>query len=362
MYRKHLKMARGEGETGIRSHFVERVVKLPMVHVAWDYAANTYSHIKESNKLVNFTLTNAEKSVNFVAGQAKPVVMKFEKQIQAVDNLACRGLGTLEEKVPFITKPADEIITDTRKLYTSTVYSRLEGLRKYGTNKVKSVSDYSLEKANAILGKEVVDSLLNSVDGALVITESVIDRFLPPTADEKKKNDSENEKSNSALSRLVNIPNKIAHRSYRSLVLRFEYVQERGIELLLYPIGMIETSKVYMENVLKYVVQVWESFDNQKSDTEDGEKSTALSTVRDRALWVIGLIRIVPSLLPMYIYGFASWLETKRGKKSEDSHEVPEEVKQNGDVKQSNSSHNCENSKSHEPNCHTSHQGANDAS
>lgn len=80
MYRKHLKMARGEGEPIIRSHFVERVVKLPMVHFAWDYATNTYTHIKESNKLVNFTLTNAEKSVTFVAGQAKPVVKRFEKQ------------------------------------------------------------------------------------------------------------------------------------------------------------------------------------------------------------------------------------------------------------------------------------------
>ena len=88
MYRKHLKMARGEGEPSIRSHFVERMVKLPMVHVAWDYAANTYTHIKESNKLVNFTLTNAEKSVTFVAGQAKPVVMKFEKQSESSNFLS----------------------------------------------------------------------------------------------------------------------------------------------------------------------------------------------------------------------------------------------------------------------------------
>lgn len=46
---------------------------------------------------------------------------------------------------------------------------------------IQSVSDYSLEKANAILGKEIVDSLFSTVDGALVITEDYLDRFLPPT-------------------------------------------------------------------------------------------------------------------------------------------------------------------------------------
>jgi len=363
MYRKHLKMARGEGESGIRSNFVERVVKLPMVHVAWDYATNTYAHIKESNKLVNFTLTNAEKSVTFVAGQAKPVVMKFEKQIQAVDNLACKGLGTLEEKVPFITKPADEIITDTRNLYVNTVWvwSRYEELKKYGTDKVKSVADFSLEKANAILGKEVVDSLLNSVDGALVITEMYIDRFLPPTEDEKKKDGKVETKS--GVSRLINLPNKILHRSYRSLALRFEYAQEKGIEFLLYPIGVIELSKGYVENILQFVLHAWGSLKQQSSDTDDAEKSTVLSTVRDRALWIVGVIRVIPQLLPMYIYGFVSWLNEQRGKNEDRITGTKEEAKQNGEVKQHNSTNNCANStKSREPNCHSNHHGGNDAS
>lgn len=336
-------MARGEGEQeGLRSHFVERVVKLPMVHVAWDYAANTYTHIKESNKLVNFTLTNAEKSVTFVAGQAKPVVMKFEKQIHAVDDLACKGLGTLEEKVPFITKPADEIITDT----TTTVYSRLDGIKKYGSDKVKSVTDYTLQKANSILGKTVVDSLLSTVDGALVITETYVDRFLPPT-DEEKKNKKEGDED-SALSRLVDIPNKVIHRSYRTLVIQFEYAQERGVELLLYPIGIIETSKVYVENALQYVVQIWESLKKehtlQEEDSEKTQALIALSTVRDQVLRVIGIIKVIPQLLPMYIYGFMSWLENKRNKPDHSTIKDSDDGVKNGNA---NHNHHSENHSNH---------------
>lgn len=338
MYRKHLKMARGEGEQaeGIRSHFVERVVKLPIVHSAWDYAANTYTHIKESNKLVNFTLTNAERSVTFVAGQAKPVVMKFEKQIQVVDSLACKGLGTLEEKVPFITKPADEIITDT----TTTVYSRLEGLKKYGNDKVKSIADYSLQKANAILGKEIVDSLLVTVDGALVITETYLDRFLPPTEEEKKNKKEDAGKSE--LSRLVDIPNKIFRRSYKTVVLRFEYAQEWAVELLIYPLTIVETYKAYAENALQYLVQFWESLKKEHTTgKEDGDKSDisiALSIVTDRMLQLIGIIRVIPQLLPMYIYGFASWLENKKNK-PDDAGKESDGVRENGTAKHYSTDH-----------------------
>jgi len=319
-------MARGEGEQGsIRSHFVERVVRLPMVHVAWDYASNTYTHIKESNKLVNFTLTNAERSVTFVAGQAKPVVMKFEKQFQVVDDLACKGLGTLEEKVPFITKPADEIISNT----TTRVYTRIEGIRKYGSDKVKSVTDYTLTKANGILGKTVVDSIFNTVDGALVITETYIDRILPPTKDSKKKDTDEK----SGLSRLTDLPRKVLTRSYRTLVLKFEYIQERGLEVFLYPIGIIETSKVQVEEALQYVFRLWETvkkdFRQQKEDEEKTD-STALSIVRDQTLRLIGIIRVIPHLLPMYIYGFASWLEQKRNETEVENKESGKDIIENG--------------------------------
>lgn len=57
--------------------------------------------------------------------------------------------------------------------------------------------------------------------------------------DEKKQKDSEDEKSNKGLDRLTNLPKKIFHRSYRVLSLKIEYVQEKSIELLVYPFFMV---------------------------------------------------------------------------------------------------------------------------
>ncbi|GFT74119.1 perilipin-1 [Nephila pilipes] len=332
-------MARGEGDTPLKSNFVQRVVKLPMVHVAWDYATNTYSHIKGSNRLVNFTLTNAEKTATFVAGQAKPVVLKFEKQIQAVDDLACKGLGTLEEKVPFIKKPADEIIGDTRKLYATTVNSRLDTIKKYGNDKVRSAADFGLKQATAIFGENIVKSVLTSVDGVLIITQNYIDYILPPTKEEKQSNGTKEETEKpSGLVRLFKLTNAIRRRAHRAMLVQIEYIQEKSLDLfLVYPLQLIEMSKVNLDAAVEYANKLWvaiwkqevsetdatekllhlarlvskqvaatyssfslTSAESDATDSQELPQAPVVSTaVRDGAYVGHGILKLVPQLLPI---------------------------------------------------------------
>lgn len=46
---------------------------------------------------------------------------------------------------------------------------------------VKSATDFGLRRANAILGPKLVQTVLSSVDGVLVVTQNYIDQILPPT-------------------------------------------------------------------------------------------------------------------------------------------------------------------------------------
>ncbi|GFR11344.1 perilipin-1 [Trichonephila clavata] len=385
-------MARGEGDTPLKSNFVERVVKLPMVHVAWDYATNTYSHIKESNRLVNFTLTNAEKTATFVAGQAKPVVLKFEKQIQAVDDLACKGLGTLEEKVPFIKKPADEIIGDTRKLYASTVNSRLDTIKKYGNDTVRSAADFGLRQATAIFGENIVKSVLTSVDGVLIVTQNYVDYILPPTKEEKQSNGTKEETEKpSKFVRLVKLSNAIRRRAHRAMLLQIEYLQEKSLDLfLVYPLQLIEITKVNLDAAVEYAnklfVAIWKqevdetdateknrieqqllhlarlvskqvaatytsfSLTSSESDANSQELPQApvvVTAVRDGAMWVMGMLKLIPQLLPMYMYGLVLWLERKRKPLKPDTEK---ESNENGSVQKDNSNRD----HSHENNTHVS--------
>ncbi|GFY43755.1 perilipin-3 [Trichonephila inaurata madagascariensis] len=366
-----------------------------MVHVAWDYATNTYSHIKESNRLVNFTLTNAEKTATFVAGQAKPVVLKFEKQIQAVDDLACKGLGTLEEKVPFIKKPADEIIGDTRKLYATTVNSRLDTIKKYGNDTVRSAADFGIRHATAIFGENIVKSVLTSVDGVLIVTQNYVDYILPPTKEEKQSNGTKEETEKpSKFVRLVKLSNAIRRRGHRAILLQMEYLQEKSLDLfLVYPLQLIEITKVNLDSAVEYANKLWVAIWKQEVDETDATEKNRIeqqllhlarlvskqvaatytsfsltssesdannsqevpqapvvvTAARDGAMWVMGMLKLIPQLLPMYMYGLVLWLEKKRKPMKKPDSE--KEANENGSVHKDNTNRD----HSHENNTHVSH-------
>lgn len=59
--------------------FVNRVTQLPVVTASWNQLLSVYTHAKDSNRLLNYTLGKAETGVVGVAATAAPLINKFEK-------------------------------------------------------------------------------------------------------------------------------------------------------------------------------------------------------------------------------------------------------------------------------------------
>lgn len=273
MYRTQQKMAKTQEtpEGRLNSEFVNRVVSLPVVTFAWDYASNTYGRIKESNRLFNYTFSTAEKTVLFAAEQAVPVVQKFEKQFHAVDELATKGLDRLEKTAPIITKSPDEIIGETKKLYSSTVQNgvnKYEGLKSYGTEKVKAARDYGIDKAVMMLNTPYGLQLVNSVDGAINLTESCVDYYLP-ALEEEKENDSP-VKDGAVFDKVGRLSNKMRRRMYRHAMKNLRNLQKRSresIDKLNHTVDLIQYAKTNL------------ALTNQKV-------FTTLGTVQNHASWL----------------------------------------------------------------------------
>lgn len=84
-----------------------------------------------------------------------------------MDQIACRSLDTVEEKIPALMKPPEQLVEDARKLCHSTVemgLQKVEEIKNFGSGTVSSVKDYGLQKAN----------------DALAGTEELVDKYLPP--------------------------------------------------------------------------------------------------------------------------------------------------------------------------------------
>lgn len=95
---------------------IDRVKNIPVIHSAIEKTGSTYSYVKDSHHLVNWALNYAEAGLNTAtataATLAAPLTKKFEGQISAVDQKLCQGLDIVEQKVPIVKEPPQQV---TRK-------------------------------------------------------------------------------------------------------------------------------------------------------------------------------------------------------------------------------------------------------
>ncbi|XP_015507138.1 perilipin-3-like isoform X2 [Parus major] len=102
-----------------------RVANLPLVSSAYDMVSSAYSCTKESHPCVRSVCDAAERGVRTLtaaaASGAQPLLTRLEPQISSANELACKGLDKLEEKLPILQQSPQQIISDTKLLVTSTV-------------------------------------------------------------------------------------------------------------------------------------------------------------------------------------------------------------------------------------------------
>lgn len=92
---------------------IDRVRNIPMVHSAIEKTGSTYSYVKDSHHLVNWALSYAEAGLHYATATATPLAApfakKFEGQINAVDQKLCQGLDIVEQKVPIVKQPPQQV-------------------------------------------------------------------------------------------------------------------------------------------------------------------------------------------------------------------------------------------------------------
>lgn len=62
-----------------------------------------------SNKLIEFSLQNAENTVWTVVDMSVPLVTKFEDPINKIDDLMCKSLDLVEQNAPIVTYTPEEV-------------------------------------------------------------------------------------------------------------------------------------------------------------------------------------------------------------------------------------------------------------
>nr|XP_044617373.1 perilipin-1 [Equus asinus]XP_044617377.1 perilipin-1 [Equus asinus] len=138
-----------EGDLPEQENVLQRVLQLPVVSGTCACFQKTYTSTKEAHPLVASVCNAYEKGVqgagSLAAWSMEPVVRRLSTQFTAANELACRGLDHLEEKIPALQYPPEKIASELK----DTISTRLRSARNSISVPIASTSDKVLEAALA---------------------------------------------------------------------------------------------------------------------------------------------------------------------------------------------------------------------
>ncbi|XP_060100588.1 perilipin-3-like [Heteronotia binoei] len=178
---------------------LKRVTSLPLVTSVCNLVSANYSSMKRKNSCLQSVCNGAEKSVMSLTGVAvsrvQPILTTFEPQIAAANKYACKSLDAVEEKLPILQQTADQVVSDTKKLVSSTVVDvknsmtykllgmvdRTRGVVQGG---VKTTASLVTSSMSLVTGTKVGQMAKDSVDAVLERSHAFVDHYLLVTDDD----------------------------------------------------------------------------------------------------------------------------------------------------------------------------------
>ncbi|KAG5198028.1 hypothetical protein R6Z07F_015524 [Ovis aries] len=188
-----------DGDLPEQENVLQRVLQLPVVSGTCECFQKTYASTKEAHPLVASVCNAYEKGVqgasSLAAWSMEPVVRRLSTQFVAANELACRGLDHLEEKIPALQYPPEKIASELK----DTISTRLRSARNSISVPIASTSDKVLGAALAGcelawgMARDTAEYAANTragrlasggADLALGGVEKMVEFFLPPANEE----------------------------------------------------------------------------------------------------------------------------------------------------------------------------------
>ncbi|XP_071433918.1 uncharacterized protein [Pithys albifrons albifrons] len=173
---------------------VTRVANLALVSCACSAVASAYSSTKQSHPCVRSVCDAAEKGVKTLTAAAvsgaQPLLTRLEPQISTANELACKGLDKLEQKLPILQQPPERVMSpgghggtqcqaQSRPRLPCAVPSQVVA----GTREL--VSSTVARTLHTMVGTRVGRLLVTGMDTVLGKSEELVQRYLPRTTEEQ---------------------------------------------------------------------------------------------------------------------------------------------------------------------------------
>nr|XP_012140335.1 PREDICTED: lipid storage droplets surface-binding protein 1 isoform X3 [Megachile rotundata] len=206
-------------------HFesVVRITSLPIVENSIHIAGSVYDRIKRSNYLMSWSLCTAEQSLAIATASAKPAIYALNGPITTIDQLLCKGIDIVEQRVPAIHLPPHLMYCNARA---------------YVNNKIVRPV---LMRAGSVkqIGSQAASVAADTLDGALTVADKYVDHYLPADPTDKEVS-----KTTRTIKHGARLSRKLQKRLTRRTLAEARALKEQGTEcihVLLYVVELLAT-------------------------------------------------------------------------------------------------------------------------
>ncbi|XP_050071398.1 lipid storage droplets surface-binding protein 2 [Anopheles maculipalpis] len=215
---------------------LDRMLKLPVVDATWQQTQNVYGRVKDYNPLLTWALGTAEDVVCRAVTISAPLVQKFDRPLQLVDQTLVKGIDKLEVNAPIIKEQPAEIYQQARSKVIETVKPHIEKvceLRSASQQRAASLKDLSWRKANEVLATQYGSLAVNGVDTTAQLAERLLDYYFPKSdTDADDDNVPISAKDDPVLHTVQTVgrlSNKVARRVYRTVSTQVKSLRKEDV-------------------------------------------------------------------------------------------------------------------------------------
>lgn len=216
---------------------LDRMLQLPVVDATWQQTQNVYGRVKDYNPLLNWAFGTAEDVVHRAVSISAPLVHKFDRPLQLVDQTLVKGIDRLEVSAPIIKEQPQEIYNQAKSRVLGSVKPYTEKvceLRQASQQRAASLKELSWKKANEVLATQYGSIAVNGVDTTAQVAERLLDYYFPKCeGDVEEDNAPISAKDDPVLHTVQTVgrlSNKVARRVYRTVSKQVKSLRKEDVK------------------------------------------------------------------------------------------------------------------------------------
>eukprot|EP00099_Drosophila_melanogaster_P010123 NP_001262883.1 lipid storage droplet-1, isoform D [Drosophila melanogaster] len=181
-------MATATSGSGLHLEAIDRIGSIPLVESSVKRVETIYDKVKNNNRLFSWYFETAEATISAAYETIQPAVKLFEPSIQRLDNVMCKSLDILEQRIPLVYLPPEMMYWNTKEYMSDhlvrPVLKRADSVKQIG---------------NAVLESPLTTYAAERIDGAFTVGDKFVDKYLVPIQTDQDQTDGPQEDDNEAV-------------------------------------------------------------------------------------------------------------------------------------------------------------------